>query len=353
MNTSPEKVVKGIRVLVADSSRIHTQLLSEALRRDPDLTVVQWDWNPARLIPVVLTQEVDVLAISSAFNDHAVSGLDVVRELRTLCPETKIVVLLDSPEDQVVVNALRCGARGIFNRESSAEIFCKCIHAVRSGEVWADRREISLAVEALAATPEVRAVRADGVNLLSQREAEVVRCVVQGLTNQEIAEHLGLSPHTIKNYLLRVFDKLGVSNRVELLFMTLSQGGNGHGVTARSEAQGDPDEKALAVLEEAAEKGMPVAQLSLAQEYLTRQAGPDDLVQAYMWYLIAAESISQARSHFTKTLSLQQVEEAHQRANTRIARSKRPARSAGGVDHPKRISSNPGYNEIPIKTPIG
>ena len=72
-------------------------------------------------------------------------------------------------------------------------------------------------------SPTVRAVDANGLNLLSKRELEVVRCLAEGLTNREIADRLGLSQHTIKNYLFRVFDKLGVSSRLELLFMTLAQ----------------------------------------------------------------------------------------------------------------------------------
>jgi DNA-binding CsgD family transcriptional regulator len=86
-------------------------------------------------------------------------------------------------------------------------------------------------VEALASSPVVRAVDANGLSLLSKREMDVVRSLAEGLTNREIAERLGLSQHTIKNYLFRVYDKLGVSSRLELLFMTLTQAGSpaGHG----------------------------------------------------------------------------------------------------------------------------
>ena len=84
---------------------------------------------------------------------------------------------------------------------------------------------MSFAVEALATSPIVRAVDANGLSLLSKREMDVVRSLAEGLTNREIAERLGLSQHTIKNYLFRVYDKLGVSSRLELLFMTLTQTG--------------------------------------------------------------------------------------------------------------------------------
>jgi DNA-binding CsgD family transcriptional regulator len=78
---------------------------------------------------------------------------------------------------------------------------------------------VDFAVEALASSPKIRAVDAHGLNLLSKRELEAIRGLSEGLTNREIAERLGMSEHTVKNYLFRVFDKLDVSGRVELLFM--------------------------------------------------------------------------------------------------------------------------------------
>src|SRR5437899_12377411 len=103
---------------------------------------------------------------------------------------------------------------------------------------------MSFAVEALASSPVIRAVDAKGLSLLSKRELEVVRRLAEGLSNREIAERLGLSQHTIKNYLFRVFDKLGVSSRLELLFMTLNhaayfapavvENSNGNGSTPRA-----------------------------------------------------------------------------------------------------------------------
>src|SRR5438445_10272924 len=117
---------------------------------------------------------------------------------------------------------------------------------------------MSFAVEALASSPVIRAVDAKGLSLLSKRELEVVRRLAEGLSNREIAERLGLSQHTIKNYLFRVFDKLGVSSRLELLFMTLNhaayfapaaaENSNGNGSTSRAKggspkrANGDASE---------------------------------------------------------------------------------------------------------------
>jgi len=91
------------------------------------------------------------------------------------------------------------------------------------GQVWATSREIRIALDALSSAPTIRALNAGGLSLLSQRELQVVHHLAEGLTNREIGACLGLSRHTIKNYLLKIFDKLGVSNRVEQLFLTLSQ----------------------------------------------------------------------------------------------------------------------------------
>ena len=327
-----------IRILIADSSRINTQLLADALERDPALDVVSWDWNVSSLIPTAQAQQVDVLAISSTLKDRAEETFELVRKLRSVCPATKTVVLLDSQKHEDVINAFRAGARGVFSRDSSVEMFCKCMHRVHRGDIWADTREVALAIDALASAPAVRAVDGEGLSLLSKRELEVVQCLVQGLTNREIADKMGLSQHTIKNYLFRVFDKLGVSSRTELLFMTLSQNNNSEESVppegsrkASTHKNQHEDQATLNFLEKAAEQGLPAAQLALAQIYLTRGTQPNDVVRAYSWYLIAKETMSRAQAMITRTLTPSQIQEGQQEAEAWLSRRNESSPSTPSV----------------------
>jgi len=225
MQSSPSSGGETIRVLVADDTQIHTQSLADALRRDRQLEVISPPPRSRDLVEAVRLQRVNVVLLSSNLDEEPLRGFEVLRELRASHPGILAVMLLDSSKRETIVRAFRAGARGIFSRNDSVETLCKCIRSVYDGQIWADSQQMSFAVEELASSPVVRAVDSNGLSLLSKREMDVVRSLAEGLTNREIAERLGLSQHTIKNYLFRVYDKLGVSSRLELLFMTLTQSG--------------------------------------------------------------------------------------------------------------------------------
>jgi len=316
-----------IRVLVADSTRIHTQLLADALKRDHELDVISADSDSHGVIATAAAHKADVLLISSKLDEQSHRAFEVLREIRVSHPRIRAVMLMDSSKREFILQAFRAGARGIFSRHESIESLCKCVRSVHEGQIWANSVQMSFAVEALASSPTVRAVDANGLDLLSKREMEVVRSLAEGLTNREIAERLGLSQHTIKNYLFRVFDKLGVSSRVELLFMTLSQASPSQSLLPAllaSPTNGNHhDEATLAICQKAAEQGLPTAQLALAQLYSARRAGPKDLVCAYMWFLIANEQITRAKNHVNKTMTMEQLLEAEQRAAEWMRKTKK------------------------------
>jgi two-component system, NarL family, nitrate/nitrite response regulator NarL len=332
-----------IRVLVSDNSRLHTQLLADALTRDPALEVIPGEFNPAFLVAAAAARNIDVLVISSNLDGQPSQGFEVLRELFTSRPGTRGVLLLDSSKDEAVLQAFHAGARGVFGRNDPIELLSKCVRCVHRGQIWANSHHLSVAISALANTPTVRAVNANGMNLLSERESQVVRYLAEGLTNREIAERMKLSQHTIKNYLFRVFDKLGVSSRVELLFMTLSQASSEPASLQRSGKDANEgigysrDEADL--LRKSAEAGLPAAQLALAQLYMTQRSDPQDLVEAYKWYLVATERALQAREFVTRMMTPPQIDEAKQRAAMWLSKRKRPPSSAVLSTPPKRSTS--------------
>jgi len=331
-----------IRVLVADNTRIHTQLLADALKRDHGLDVISLDSDSPNLIASAVAHQARVLVISSNLDEESHRAFEVLRELRRAHPEIRAVMLMDSSKREFILHAFRSGARGIFSRHESVESLCKCVRSVHEGQIWASSLQMSFAVEALASSPTFRAVDANGLDLLSKREMEVVRSLAEGLTNREIAERLGLSQHTIKNYLFRVFDKLGVSSRVELLFMTLSQVGPAQSLLpallSGPSSDNPHDEATLALCSKAAEQGLPTAQFALAQIYAARRSGPKDLVQAYMWYLIVNEQISRAKNNINKTMTMEQLLEAEQRAAEWMRKTRKipPASTEDEAHHPAK-----------------
>ena len=225
---------KMIRVLVADDTRIHTQLLADALRRDRDLEVISPMVHSRDLVETAKLQEVEVVVLSSNLDEEPLRGFELLRQLRASQPGIVAVMLLESSKRDAVLQAFRSGARGIFSRHDSLEMLSKCIRSVRHGEIWATSQQMAYAVEALESSPMVRTVDSNGLSLLSKRELEVVRSLAEGLTNREIAVRLGLSQHTIKNYLFRIYDKMGVSSRIELLFMTLHEHGSARAADANA-----------------------------------------------------------------------------------------------------------------------
>jgi two-component system, NarL family, nitrate/nitrite response regulator NarL len=308
---------KKIRVHVADDTRIHTQLLADVLRRDSGLHVVSSESGSEGLMASAKSHSCDVLIISSNLDEQPSRGFEVVREVLSACPDVRAVMLLDSSKREAVVNALRSGARGIFSKHESVDTLCKCVRSVYRGEIWANAQQMSWAIETLASSPKIRAVDARGLNLLSKRELEVVRGLAEGLTNREIAKRLGLSQHTVKNYLFRLFDKLGVSSRVELLFMTLNQDTQPQSVfnalmrTSRLDAHSD--DKLLKECEKAAEQGIPAAQLALAQLCSSRR-NSKDIITAYMWYIIASDQASRASQNLHSMMTVEQILEAKRQA---------------------------------------
>ena len=318
----------AIRVLVADHSRIHTRLLADALKKDPLLEVVAFESDTSGLISAALAQEVDVLVISADLDEQPSRGLAILQQMHTTGGHTRSIVLLGSSSEEAVLSALRAGAKGVFSKNDPLEQLTECVRNVYQGRVWANDQALAIAFDALSRSPGMANINAGGMKLLSKREVEVVQSMAEGLTNREIAARLKLSQHTVKNYLFRIFDKLGVSSRVELLSVALRNPGP-EGISKESEeaVSAIATRQESELLQKSAEAGLPAAQLALAQVYLLRRRNPQDLVQAYMWYLVATERALSARGFVTKLLTPEQIEEAKHKASIWLSKFNRTGSS--------------------------
>jgi DNA-binding NarL/FixJ family response regulator len=165
----------------------------------------------------------DIAIISAHLQDGPFLGFKVLREVRTSRSKTNVIMLLDSCERDLVIESFRGGARGVFSRDGSFEALCRCVQVVHQGQVWANTRELDYLMQALAEAVPLRVVNAKGASLLTKREVGVVRLIAEGLTNRDISRQLNLSEHTVRNYLFRIFNKLGTSNRVELALYAIGQ----------------------------------------------------------------------------------------------------------------------------------
>jgi DNA-binding NarL/FixJ family response regulator len=203
---------------------MNSQLLAAALERNKRFQVLDPVSDARGIVAAVAKEKPAVVVISAELDEDKRKGFEVARELHALHAEVRVVMLIDTSEHGQVVEAFRAGARGVFCRSESLMSLAKCIQCVSEGQIWANSKELRYLLEALGEALPLRVIDARGAALLSRRELEVVRCVAEGLSNREIAQRLGLTEHTVKNYLFRIFDKLGVSKRVEVVLYAYSLG---------------------------------------------------------------------------------------------------------------------------------
>lgn len=309
---------RPLRVIVVDSSEMHSQLLADGIERIGQLRAFSAP-TPTDVFEAAAQGQIDVAVISSTLDEPG-RGFEIVRNFRSLHPDLPVVMLLESSKRDIVVQAFRAGARGVLGRRASVADLCKCIQCVYEGQVWASSEEMLFVLDVLANSPDIAAVDHQGMNLLSDRELEVVRSLAEGLTNREIGERLGLSRHTVKNYLFRVFDKVGVSSRMELLHLTMRQS-----PPPRSQQEKMPVSE-FEICRKEAEENSPEAQLALAEMYANGEGTARDYVAAYQWCLRSEralvdlrERINAAKAQLFPLMNSEGIPEAQDQAGGWLA----------------------------------
>jgi DNA-binding NarL/FixJ family response regulator len=218
---SLENFEPRIRVVVADAVAMSCRLLADALQRSKRFQAVA-AVTPNDLLQALVDTRFQV-ALISTMADEPLAASGLLRQVRELHPDVKIIVLFDALERSSVVEAFRAGAHGVFCRADSFQSLCKGIHCVHQGQVWASSTELQFLVDALVEPVAMETRSLVGSRPLSKREEEIARLVAEGLSNRQISQRLTLSEHTVKNYLFRVFEKIGVSTRVELALYALNR----------------------------------------------------------------------------------------------------------------------------------
>lgn len=212
---------QAVRILIADRDSMTSDLLASALTQDRQIQASAV--RSGDLLNNIADGKVHVVVIGADQNHQARNGFELAHAVRHRHPTVSIVILLDRSTPEAVVNAFRSGASGVISRQQAVTEFLDCVDHVRRGLIWAGKLETSLLLDAFRAAPLPKISEGGASAALTQRELQVARCAAKGKTNKVIAGELGLSEHTVKNYLFRAFEKLHVSNRVELLFHLAGQ----------------------------------------------------------------------------------------------------------------------------------
>lgn len=221
---------KGVAVLLVHERKMVSELYAEAFERRPRFRVVAQVRKISEAIRIVQESKVDVALISSTLTDGAENGLDALPQIRAASPSVKLIVLLEESDSRFAIVAFRGGADGVISPAIDGfSCLCRCIEQVNAGQVWANSAQLHQVLEEFSRRASVQVVSNMGQALLTVREEEIVHLVEDGLTNRQIAMKLGLSEHTVRNNLFRIFEKLGVSTRVELALYTMRHSRLAHG----------------------------------------------------------------------------------------------------------------------------
>jgi two-component system, NarL family, nitrate/nitrite response regulator NarL len=213
-----------VRILLADDHPIFRDGLRRLLEAEPDLKVVGEACDGAEAVKMARQLKPDILLLDLAM--PRMPGLEALREMSSgpVSNSVRVILLTAAAEKKQIVEALQLGARGVVLKDSATQLLLKSIHTVMSGEYWVGRESVSNLVQYLRNLVQSTGEEAKQKKFgLTPRELEIVSAVVAGYSNKEIAEYFKISEDTVKHHLSNIFDKLGVSTRLELALFAVNQ----------------------------------------------------------------------------------------------------------------------------------
>ena len=213
---------QGVRILIADDHPIFRDGLKRLLESERDFKVIGEACDGVEAVKMVRQLKPEILLLDLAMPRRP--GLEALREMSTDATSVRVILLTAAAEKDQIVEALQLGARGVVLKDSATQILLKSIRAVMNGEYWVGRESVSNLVQYLrglvGTSSNTARQRRYG---LTPRELEIVSAVVAGYANKEIAEHFKISEDTVKHHLSNIFDKVGVSTRLELALFAVNQ----------------------------------------------------------------------------------------------------------------------------------
>ncbi|MFN2387493.1 MAG: response regulator [Thermoanaerobaculia bacterium] len=209
-----------IRILIADDHPIVRDGLRRLLETEPDFQVVGQAADGREAVKLVRDVQPDVLLLDLSM--PRLPGLEVLRELSDSAASVRTILLAAAIEKEQIIEALQMGARGVVLKESATQLLFKGIRTVMAGQYWVGREKVSDLVAALRGLVASGGEKPDKNFGLTRRELEIVSTIVAGYTNRDIAQKFSLSEDTVKHHLTHIFDKLGVSSRLELAMFAVN-----------------------------------------------------------------------------------------------------------------------------------
>ena len=220
-----------IRIILADSQAIYRVGIRKIFALEDDLRVVVQADSLENLRAALERYPSDVVLLEGALLG---GSSNAVSELLRIAPEAKLIVQAVATDETQTVELYRKGVRGIISRSISPDLLVRCVRRIADGETWIDNQSVNWVIEAYRAQA-AALVSPKSQPRLSPKEMAIITCITQGKRNKEIAFQLGTTEQVIKNYLRKIYDKLGVSDRLELALYCLHN----------KIIQADADEEAL------------------------------------------------------------------------------------------------------------
>ena len=212
LQTEAENGPEAIRLIVSDSEPIFRVGVRKIVAVEDDIRIVAQVESAAAAVTAVGRFNADLILLACAPGE---SKTETVSSILAVAPTIKVVLVMTDPNEDETVELLRRGACGIVTRSIAPDLLVRCIRKVHAGETWLDSKGVNWVIEAYRAQASLLTSPRHQVKL-SSKELQIITGVTQGLRNKDIAQEVGTTEQVVKNYLRKVYDKLGVSDRLEL-----------------------------------------------------------------------------------------------------------------------------------------